>query len=179
MVNQKHHDLAAFQMLCFSVFNFYFLQAEIFRLKNGFMICFFNQDFNHFINNFPFTTLFNTSWMKKELLCKIILLSTRKTYFFKCLTLHISKTKLILWLKWNKRLLDNKSWEPLDTILSCKWGIQVFDAGILVWVLKLYAQINEKQLRKISLIQILEDKIFIVFVSKHSKKFNFTMSLFF
>ena len=81
MVNQKHHDLAAFQMLRFSVFNFYFLQAEIFRLKNGFMICFFNQDFNHFINNFPFTTLLNTSWMKKELLCKIILLSTRKTFF--------------------------------------------------------------------------------------------------
>ena len=116
---------------------------------------------------------------KKNFYAKWFYFLPEKHIFFKCLTLHISKTKLILWLKWNKRLLDNKSWEPLDTILSCKWGIQVFDAGILVWVLKLYAQINEKQLRKISLIQILEDKIFIAFVSKHSKKFNFTMSLFF
>ena len=39
----------------------------------------------------------------------------------------------------------------------------------------LCAQINEKQLKKISFFQILGDKIFIAIVSKHSKIFNFTI----
>ena len=60
-----------------------------------------------------------------------------------------------------------------------QWRIQrVFDTGILVWTPKLCPQINEKQLRKISLIKIFGDKISIAIVSKHFKKFNFTTSVF-
>ena len=33
MVNPKHHEWATFQMLYFSVLNFYCLQAELFLLK--------------------------------------------------------------------------------------------------------------------------------------------------
>ena len=52
-------------------------------------------------------------WVKntfgeKELLCKIISLSTRETFFFKCQTLHISEINSFLDLKWSKRLLDNR-----------------------------------------------------------------------
>ena len=43
MVEPKHHDWDAFLMLHFSVFNFYCLQAEIFLLKNRFMM-FFNEE---------------------------------------------------------------------------------------------------------------------------------------
>ena len=49
-----------------------------------------------------------------------------KRFFFKCLTLHISKINLFLDLKRNKRLLDNKSWEVIDTTVNCMdqwpWG---------------------------------------------------------
>ena len=63
----------------------------------------------------------------------------------------------------------------ISTILS-QWRMQRdFDTGILVWAPKLCAQIKEK----ISLIQVLEDKISIVTVSKHCKKLNFMISLFF
>ena len=44
MVSPKHHDWAAFEMLHFSVLDFYFLQAKIFLLKNGFLNCFLNED---------------------------------------------------------------------------------------------------------------------------------------
>ena len=81
--------------------NFYCLQAEAFLLKSGFVICFFNEGSNilpmifhsqprveHKLgekrpvkqNNFTFhkTILrLNTSWVKKDLLSKIISLSTR------------------------------------------------------------------------------------------------------
>ena len=61
----------------------------------------------------------------------------------------------------------------ISTILS-QWHIQRdFGTGIPVWTPKLCAEIKEE----ISLIQILEDKIYIAIVSKHCKKFNFTISL--
>ena len=61
-----------------------------------------------------------------------------------------------------------------------QWCIQrVFDAGIPVWLPKLCAQINEKELRKNLINSNLWDKIFIAIVSKHCKKFNFTLPLFF
>ena len=62
----------------------------------------------------------------------------------------------------------------ISTILS-QWHIQRdFDTGIPVWVPKLCAQIKEK----ISLLQILEDKISIAIVSKLCKKFNFMTTFF-
>ena len=61
----------------------------------------------------------------------------------------------------------------ISTILS-QWHIQRdFGTVIPVWSPKLCVQIKEE----ISLIQILEDKISIAIVSKHCKKFNFTISL--
>ena len=60
----------------------------------------------------------NTRLVKKELLRKMISFSTKETFFFKCQTLHISKINPFLDLKRNKRLLENKSWEPLD-IMVC------------------------------------------------------------
>ena len=40
MVNLKHHDWAAFQMLHVTALNLYCMQAKIFILINGFIICF-------------------------------------------------------------------------------------------------------------------------------------------
>ena len=40
MVNPKQHDSVAFEMLNFSVLNFYFLQASGFFKKNGFVTWF-------------------------------------------------------------------------------------------------------------------------------------------
>ena len=56
-----------------------------------------------------------------------------------------------------------------------QWRVQRnFDICIPVYAPKLCVQINEK----ISLIQILVDKIFIAIVFKHCKKFNFAISVF-
>ena len=58
------------------------------------------------------------------------------------------------------------------------WSIQRnLDTSIPVWSPKVCAQINEKQLRKFSCIQISKDKILIAIVSKHCKTFYFTKSL--
>ena len=46
------------------------------------------------------------------------MLSANQTKYFKCPTLHTSQTNSILGIKQNKRLLDNKSLEPLDTTVS-------------------------------------------------------------
>ena len=110
--------LTVFQMPHFSVINVCCLQAKLF-LKNGFEIYFlmktltFRQWFS--ILNFRL----NTCWVKKELLYKTISLSMRQMFFFKCPILLISKINWFLDLKRNKRLLDNKSWEPLNAMLSC------------------------------------------------------------
>ena len=42
-----------------------------------------------------------------------------KRFFFKCTTLHNSKINSFLDLKQRKRLLDHKSCESLDTMVSC------------------------------------------------------------
>ena len=109
-MNSKQHDWAALKMLHFS----------------GFVICFliktliFHQWFS--IYNLGL----NTRWMKKEMLCKIISLPMRQTFFLEMADFTDFYNKLIFDLKRNRRLLDNKSWESRCTTVSCMdqwlWG---------------------------------------------------------
>ena len=106
MVNPKQHDWDTFQMLPFSVLNFYCLQTEIFLLKNGCKICFlmktltFHQPFS--IHNL----MLSRCWLKNV------------AFFYRCLTLHIPKINSFLDFKRNKSLWDNKNWEALDAAVS-------------------------------------------------------------
>ena len=63
--------------------------------------------------------MLNILWEKNNCYAKWFHFPWDKRFFFKCPALHISKVNSFADLKQNKRLLDNKRWEPLDTTVSC------------------------------------------------------------
>ena len=92
----------------------YCLQAEIFLQKKK-----MDTRFTFLMETLTFQQLFFIhNFELKKKLCKIIGFALIKKFFLKCPTLHIYQINSFLDIKRNKRLLDNKSLEPLDATVS-------------------------------------------------------------
>ena len=92
MVNPRQHDWDAFQTLPLTVLTFYFLQAEIFLLNNGFRIFHSQPHVKHTLGEKHCFFLYMPNFA------------------------YISKINSFLDFKWKP--LDNKSWEAHDATVS-------------------------------------------------------------